>query len=248
MTPLQTQATEDDILNILALDTSSRAASCAWLENGNLRGEFFMNAEIKHSQTIMPMVSALLQSIGREVTDADLFAVSNGPGSFTGLRIGVSAIKGMAMATGKPCAPVSTLHSLAINMLSVNGYIVPIMDARGGQVYSAVFHAQGRQLTRVCEDMAVHIDDLCKIIKPYAGKPIMLVGDGAAPWWDYFEKKGLTVDVAPGALTHQRASSVCSAALEIVVDGKEIDAAALDTVYLRLPQAERERLNKSAQG
>jgi len=211
------------------------------MEDGILRGEFFIHGELKHSQTIKPMVVSLLQSIGREAGDADVFAVSCGPGSFTGLRIGVGAVKGVAMALGKPCAPISTLQALALNMQGRCGYIVPAMDARANQVYTAIFQSANGSLTRVCEDMAVLTDKLYEMLAPYSGKPIVLVGDGAQLCRDVFAAKGLAVEIAPETLLHQRAASVCVAAAQIAQDGGLVDAVALEPIYLRLPQAERER-------
>ncbi|MCL2068289.1 MAG: tRNA (adenosine(37)-N6)-threonylcarbamoyltransferase complex dimerization subunit type 1 TsaB [Oscillospiraceae bacterium] len=234
-------------MNILALDTSSRATSCAWMEEGVLRGEFFLNAEITHSQTILPMVDALLESMGRKIEETDLFAVSCGPGSFTGLRIGVGAVKGMALALKKPCAPVSTLYALALNMQGVSGYIVPVMDARASQVYTAAFYSEGggsESLARLCDDMAIPIDQLLDMLLPFSGKPIVLVGDGAALCRDAFAEKGFHVEIAPSTLLHQRAGSVCVAGRELAEQDNLVDSDTLQPVYLRLPQAERERLAK----
>jgi tRNA threonylcarbamoyladenosine biosynthesis protein TsaB len=219
------------------------------MEKSVLRGEFFLNAEVTHSQTILPMIDALLESMGRKIEETDLFAVSCGPGSFTGLRVGVGAVKGMAMALGKPCAAVSTLYALALNMRGVAGYIVPVMDARANQVYTAAFHSEGGALTRLCDDMAIPIDQLLDMLLPFSGKPIVLVGDGAILCRDNFADKGFFVEIAPATALHQRAGSVCMAGMEVAADeDKLVDAATLQPVYLGLPQAERERLKKEDAG
>ena len=117
-------------LKLLSLDTSSLAASAALWEDERLLGEFFINAKLTHSQTAMPMVEDLLKATQTSLSQVDLFAVSTGPGSFTGLRIGIAAVKGMAHALGKPCIPVSTLKGMAYNLLGFDGYVCPVMDAR----------------------------------------------------------------------------------------------------------------------
>jgi tRNA threonylcarbamoyladenosine biosynthesis protein TsaB len=149
------------------------------MEDGVLIGEFFLNAALTHSQTLLPMLDAMLDSMGRGVGEADLLAVTSGPGSFTGIRIGVAAVKGIAMALGKPCAAVSTLHALALNLQGTEGYLVPVMDARAGQVYAAAFLCEGGRLTRLCDDAALPIGQLHEMLLPLSAKPITLAGDGA---------------------------------------------------------------------
>ena len=230
-------------MKILAVDTSSHAASCAWLEDGILIGESFANAALTHSQTILPMVESMLKNITRNIEDADLFAVSHGPGSFTGLRIGVGAIKGMAMALEKPCVGISTLHSLAFNTSGFSGIIVPVMDARANQVYTAIFESNCDKMDRLHDDTAMQITQLYKILLTYAPKRIILIGDGAELCKKNFDEMGLIVDIAPPTLLHQRAGSLCMLANNISRE-KWVSAAELEPFYLRLPQAERERLER----
>lgn len=230
---------------ILALDTSSQSASCALLEGDKLVGEFFVNAGLTHSQTAMPMVEQLLKVAKKTVRDIDLLAVSTGPGSFTGLRIGISAIKGMAYALKRPCVGVSTLEGLARNLAGFTGVILPVMDARRGQVYTASFRGGDGLVTRTGPDEAVSLEELDARIG-LCREPVWLVGDGALLC---NQKLGhhKNLRTAPAGLLHQRASSVALAAMDGYREGKAVDAARLAPEYLRLPQAERELLEKRGQ-
>jgi len=230
-------------MNILALDTSSRAASCALLRGGTLAGEFFANTGLTHSQTAMPMVEALLRQTGASLRDIDIYAVSTGPGSFTGLRIGIASVKGMACAAGKPCAGVSTLEVLALGTAFFNGYIAPVMDARRDQVYTALFRQDGGEFPeRVSQDTAISIRELEDILAPLAPAPVLLVGDGAVLCRDALGHLS-HIRLAPERIRHQRAACVAVVAAAMAERGELVSADALAPGYLRLPQAERERLN-----
>lgn len=233
---------EETPLNILALDTSAKAASCAVYKDGILLAESFTNAGLTHSQTIMPMVSDMLSSSRVSIDEIDLFAVSAGPGSFTGLRIGISAVKGMAMAKNKPCAAVSTLEALAFNLSIFNGVIVPVMDARRAQVYTAIFRGNGDAPARLCEDGAISIEELGEKLTVYT-EPVMLVGDGAELCYNRLHEK-INIRVAPQNLLLGRAASVCAAARRMALTSAIGSAETLAPVYLRLSQAERERMEK----
>lgn len=229
---------------VLGLETSSQAASCALTVDGKLFGEYFINAGLTHSQTIMPMVESLLHSVGMEASAVDVLAVSTGPGSFTGLRIGLSAVKGMAMALDKPCAGVSTLHGLAVNGLPFQGYMIPVLDARRAQVYTAVFESTGDGLARRTEDAAIAIQELKERLQDLKG-PKLLVGDGAALCKESLPEIEMLY-TAPAHSRYQRAASVCAVAEELAKAGKLVTADALVPSYLRLPQAERELRAKQA--
>jgi len=229
-------------LNILALDTSSKACSCALWREGALAGEYFLNAGLTHSQTILPMVDSLLATMGVEAGEVDLFAVSTGPGSFTGLRIGIAAVKGMAMALNRPCVPVSTLWALALNMQQFRGYVAPVMDARRGQVYTALFRGDGAALRREWADAAVSMAELGAEIKKLT-QPVILVGDGAQLCLDTLGGELPELLLAPQTLRHQRAAGVALAA-QLAGDAARCTAGELAPVYLRLSQAERERNQK----
>ena len=225
---------------ILALDTSSKAASCALWQDGALRGEYFAYAGLTHSQTIMPMVQALLRHTHTGLEQVDRFAVSAGPGSFTGLRIGISSVMGLALGAGKPCVSVSTLESLAWNLCCVQGLVAPVMDARRSQVYTALFRCHGDGAQRVTRDEALSIDALGRRLESL-GEPVTLVGDGAALCHGLLARRA-RLRLCPAQLRHQRAGSVAAVA---ALREQTISPADLRPSYLRLPQAERELLEKT---
>ena len=166
-------------MQIFSMDTSSAAASCALLEDDRPIAQFYTDARLTHSQTIMPMAQALLECSHKSVQDIDLFAVSVGPGSFTGLRIGVAAVKGMAQVLQKPCVPVSALEGLAFNLYDRAGILCAALDARCGQVYAACFDADN-QMARLTDDSALMAEELCEQLSQLpAGRPITVLGDGA---------------------------------------------------------------------
>ena len=222
----------------LGIDSSAAAASAAVVEDGKLLGEFFVNTKQTHSQTLLPMVQNLLKTVSRSCGDVDVLAVSHGPGSFTGVRIGVACVKGMALVNDTPCVGVSTLEAIAWGGISAQGALLcAVMDARCGQVYNALFQAEGGTLRRLTEDRALSIADLEKECCGSAEK-VLLLGDGAALCHKTFQAWGARL--APEAIRFQRASSVALLGEEAAQAGKTISASALAPVYLRLPQAERE--------
>lgn len=231
-------------LKLLSLDTSSLAASAALWEDDHLLGEFFINAKLTHSQTIMPMVEHLLEATQTSLSDVDLFAVSTGPGSFTGLRIGIAAVKGMAHALQKPCIPVSTLKGMAYNLPAFDGYVCPVMDARCQQVYTALFDLSSGKPVPVLEDCAIPLGQLKNQLQTLT-RPVILVGDGAKLCYNECIDSCPQISLAPPALLFQRASSVAQAALDEM--GQAVPAADLAPAYLRLPQAERDLLRKQNQ-
>jgi len=228
-------------MNLLALDTSSKTASCAVFSDGILIAESFTNAGLTHSQTILPMVEAMLKHAKIAINDIDAFAVSAGPGSFTGLRIGISAVKGMAMAMDKPCAGVSTLCALAAGLRAFDGYIAATLDARREQVYAAIFHCKDGELTRVSPDEAVSIEELGQRLSEL-NQPIMLAGDGAELCLKQLGNPNLRP--SPQELRYQRATGVAYIALR---DNIFTTADKLEPIYLRIPQAEREHHDSNRQ-
>lgn len=222
-------------MKLLAIESSAKTASVAVAQNGVLLGEMFQNNGLTHSKTILPMIDALLSNLNLRVSDLDAIAVSNGPGSFTGLRIGVAAAKGLALAAGKPCIGVSTLEAAAYN--AQNGYVCVAMDARAGQVYHASFRMEHGMLSRISADAAVALDTLEEELMQE--ESVLLLGDGAHLCYERFSKhEGLILP--PLSARVPRAYGVALAAA-----GKPLmDAADLAVSYLRLPQAERERLKK----
>ena len=224
-------------MKILAVDSSAKSASVAVCENGRLISECFVNASLTHSRTLMPMVDNALTQADMNIKDVDAFCVNVGPGSFTGIRIGVAAVKGLALAEEKPCAGVSTLESMAYNFADDCCIVCAAMDARCNQVYTALFRCDGEKVERICEDKAISIDELCEELSAYDEK-IYLAGDGAEICIKSFGDKLANVHLSGENRRYQRAFGAALAA----ENNKEAftDSALLAPVYLRLPQAERE--------
>ena len=235
-------------MKILAVESSAVAASAALVEDGKLLGEFFLNVGLTHSCTLMPMIDSLLRFADVSVQDVDLFAVTNGPGSFTGVRIGVSTVKGLAQPLEKPCVGLSTLWAMAHNVRGTDALICCAMDARCRQVYTALFEERDGRIVRLTADDAVSLDDLSARLAAY-DREIVLVGDGAKLCYDAFKDTLPRLRLAPQAVRFQRASSAALAAWENRDDLQTVSAAELSVSYLRPSQAERERKQKlEAQG
>lgn len=229
---------------ILALDSTAIVASVALCRDDKPIASFTVKNGNTHSETLLPMVEAVLKSAGVAPSEIDLFACSAGPGSFTGVRIGTATIKGLAFGQNKNCLGVSTLEALAENLVPFDGIICPVMNARRGQVYNALFRYENGALTRLCEDRALSVTELAAELAAM-GLPFALCGDGVA------EFKRLAPDSAPvsvsALLEDQCAVSVAKVALRRANSGESGTDADLVPVYLRLPQAERERLEKLKQ-
>ena len=211
------------------------------VENGVPLASAYQNMGLTHSRTLMPLVDGMLSAAGLRVRDMDLLAAANGPGSFTGLRIGVSALKGLAWALEKPCCGVSTLAAMARNLAHMEGLIICAMDARRNQVYNALFLAQDGVLTRQCPDRAIGLAELVEEIKNRP-EPKFVVGDGAGLCYNYLLEQDVPCRMAPPQLMMQNAVGVALAAEEMAAAGQVTTARDLVPVYLRLSQAERERL------
>ena len=228
-------------MKILAFETSAKAASVALLEKGKLLGEAYQNTGLTHSQTLMVMAEDLLKSCNLTAGDVEAVAVAAGPGSFTGVRIGVAAAKGFAWGAELPCYGVSTLEAMALSLGAYQGYVVPAMDARRSQVYTAVFHAEKGVITRVEEDMAISLAELGEKIKNYE-ENVFLVGDGALLCYNTLLEEVPQLVLPPEHRMHQRASGVALAAQAMADAGISGNGAELTPNYLRLSQAERERM------
>ena len=225
---------------ILAFETSAKSCSAALHDGQKLLAESYQNSGLTHSQTLMVMAQDLLKVCGKSASDVTHLAVAAGPGSFTGVRIGVSAAKGFAWGAELPVCGVSTLQAMALGLGALEGHICCCMDARRNQVYNAIFLAENGKLTRITEDRAIALAELKAELEHIDG-PIYLVGDGAA-----LAHKTLCMDLIlpPEHRQHQRASGVALAAIEAMNRGESTDAAALQPNYLRMSQAERERLER----
>ena len=243
-------------MKILALESSARAASCAVLEDGQVLAAAWQATGLTHSRTLLPMVENMLENSELSVQDMDALAVAAGPGSFTGLRIGVSAVKGLAWAAEKPCVAVSTLEAMAWPLAHLEGTVVCAMDARRQQIYNAVFLAEGGALTRLREDRAISLAEAAADLADMDDGPMTVVGDGAQLCCNYLRLQGIDCRLAPAHLRLQSAVGVGLAAFArpgCFVDGQSlyclegietVSAQELVPVYLRLSQAERERMER----
>ena len=228
---------------ILAFETSAKACSVAIHDGARLLAESYQNTGLTHSQTLMVMAEDLLKSCGKTAADVTHLAVAAGPGSFTGVRIGVSAAKGFAWGAELPVYGVSTLESMALSLGAMEGHVCCCMDARRKQVYNALFLAENGALTRISEDRAISLEELKSELQHIDG-PIYLVGDGAELTHRTLAEEIPELILPPEHRRQQRASGVALAALEAQNRGENPDGAALQPNYLRLSQAERERLER----
>ena len=236
---------------ILTLESSAKPASVAVYSDGALLGMYFQNSGLTHSRTLLVMAESLLKNLDLKTGDIGLIAVAYGPGSFTGVRIGVAAAKGLAFGLGIPVCGVSSLEAMAYQVPEPCALLCPVMDARRNQVYNALFMwqsgaalqdaaqpcaAQTCSLNRLCDDRAVSLEELAVELRSRQ-TPVLLTGDGAELTYDYMTRNGITCSMAPPLLRLQTAYGVALAAL----CGKHTNAEDLEPCYLRPSQAERER-------
>ena len=227
----------------LAFETSAKAASVALTENGKLLGESYQNTGLTHSQTLMVMAEDLLKQCGKTMADVTSVAVAEGPGSFTGVRIGEAAAKGLAWGGQLSCYGVSTLEAMAVSLGVYEGTVCACMDARRSQVYNALFRVEGGKLTRISEDRAIALAELKTELEHIDG-PIFLVGDGAVLTYKTLSGEIPNLVLPPEHRLHQRAVGVALLAEQKQAAGETGDGNALSPNYLRLSQAERERMEK----
>jgi tRNA threonylcarbamoyladenosine biosynthesis protein TsaB len=232
---------------ILAFETSAKAASVALLEGGVLMGESYQNTGLTHSQTLLQMAEDLLKTCGKTAKDVTAVAVAAGPGSFTGVRIGVAAAKGFAWGAELPCLGVSTLEAMAATMGAWEGTVCPVMDARRSQVYNALFSAECGSYTRIREDRAISLGDLGEELQNLP-KPVFLVGDGSTLCYNTLLEKVPGLVLPPEHRMHQRAAGVALCAARRLAQGDAPGGGELTPNYLRLSQAEREKLERKAKG
>ena len=228
---------------ILAFETTAKAGSVALLEDGKLLAESYQNTGLTHSQTLMVMAEDMLKAAGKTMADVTAVAVAEGPGSFTGVRIGVAAAKGLSWGGELPCYGVSTLEAMALTLGAYQGYVCACMDARRNQVYNALFYVNHGIVERVTEDRAIALADLAEELKALT-EPIFLVGDGSNLTFNTLKDAIPSLVLPPEHRMHQRASGVALAAAKKIAKGETGDGAALTPNYLRLSQAERERMEK----
>ena len=230
-------------MKILALETSAKAVSAAVSENGKILCSGYQDTGLTHSRTLMPIVEHILKNTNLTMADMDAIAVAAGPGSFTGIRIGVSAAKGLAFAIDKPAVGVSTLAAMARNLTFADGLIVCAMDARRNQVYNALFEAKDGTLTRLTEDRAIGLSELAEELKDDP-RPKTVVGDGGRLCFDFLTAARIACRLAPPHLLMQNAMSVALEAEVLAAEGKMVSAQELEPIYLRPAQAERLRQKK----
>ena len=225
----------------LAFESSAKAASVALVRDGSLISQYSQCSGLTHSRTLLPMAEDLLKNAELKLSDVDLFAVAHGPGSFTGIRIGVSTVKGLAWATDKPCVGVSTLEAMAWHGLAAGGFVCPVMDARRSQVYNALFEIRDGAPVRLTGDRPISLQELAEEVRGLQA-PVFLVGDGAELTARFFAAQGIPFTPAPENLRWQSAWGVAMAARGQTPG----NADSLLPVYLRLSQAERERQERLA--
>lgn len=231
-------------MKILALDSTAQAATVALCEDDRLLAEYTINNGNTHSETVLPMTESVLRMLSLTTDDIDLFCASAGPGSFTGVRIGVTTIKGLAFQKGKPCIGVSTLEALAQNLTVTDGLLCPVMNARRKQVYTALFRCLDGRLQRLTEDQAIAIAELDDILAAY-DEPVYLCGDGYDITKEHLKHPTKNT---PERLRHQSAYSVAQVARRLFESGVRTTDAEMVATYLRPCQAERERMERERNG
>lgn len=230
-------------MRILALETSAKSVSVAVTENGVLLAQAYQNQGLTHSVTLMPLLDGMLGAAGLTLDDMELIAVTHGPGSFTGLRIGVSAAKGLAWAKDLPCCGVSTLEAMAWGVTDFEGIVAGAMDARRQQIYNAFFRCENGTVTRLCADRAVSVEQAAQELSALPGTKL-IVGDGAELLYNCLQKIDAPCRLASPLHRYQSAAGVAMAAEQLLAQGLTCTAQELRPMYLRLSQAERERLAK----
>lgn len=238
-------------MKILALESSSLVASAAILENDVIVAEYTMNHKITHSQTLLPMIDEIINMSQTDKKSIDAIAVSGGPGSYTGLRIGSATAKGLGMALNIPLIHVPTIDAMAYNAWGYCGLVCPIMDARRSQVYTGIFGFEDGEMITVMENTATTIDELLEKIKEIAaGSTVLFIGDGMPVFADRIEEVlggVVSYQMAPANMNRQRAASVACLGAQYFAEGKTEAASEHLPEYLRLSQAERELMEKSGQ-
>ncbi len=229
---------------IMAFDSTAKSASVAVCDGERALAVYNIDNGLTQSELLLPMAEDILRSLKLSFSDVELYACSKGPGSFTGVRIGVSLVKGLAFGKNVPCVGVSTLEALAENMRGINGIIVPVMDARRNQVYGAIYESDGEDLKCLVPDGAFSFTELAKMLGDFEGKPIYLAGDGYELAKRALSELGVKTQNTPELLILENARSVAAAALKKFERGEAVSDLEIAPTYLRMPQAERERLER----
>ena len=232
-------------MNIVAIDTSGPTASCAVMRDGEIIHSVFLNQGLTHSETIMPALDEAMTSAQIDCSQVDAFAAVAGPGSFTGVRIGVCAVKGLAHAHNTPCASVDALEALAMNVIGFDGIACPILDARRGQVYCAAFDVRGELPVRVLPDQALELN--AYLAQLPRDRRLIFMGDGLRVHANAILRAlGDRAVIAAANLRNLRADAAC--VLAMAHRDQWMEARRLVPIYLRAPQAERERDRRLREG
>lgn len=231
-------------MKILALESSGLVASVAVMEDQKMIGEFTTNFKKTHSQTLLPMLDELIKTLDMELSDIDAIAVSKGPGSFTGLRIGSATAKGLGLALNKPLIPVPTVDALAYNLCGTAHLICPMMDARRQQVYTGLYAFENGHFKVILPQRAVPVEEIIDEINQ-RGRSVIFLGDGVPVYKTLIESSVKTeYQFAPAHLAYQRAGALGALAQIYYSEGKIETASAHRPDYLRVSQAERELMEK----
>ena len=229
-------------MKILGLDSSGLVASVAIVEDNDLKGEYTVNYKKTHSQTLLPMLDEVAKMIELDLNSINAIAVSGGPGSFTGLRIGSATAKGLGLALGKPLIHIPTVDALAYNLVGSRDMVCPLMDARRNQTYTGLYRFDGNQMEIVKPQCAVGIDEIIAAVNEI-GQAVVFLGDGVAVFESYIrENCKVPFSFAPAHVNKQRAGAVAALGEIYYKEGKTETAEEHKPDYLRLSQAERERL------
>lgn len=233
-------------MKVLSIDSSTASATCAILEDNKLLGEITFNYKKQHSIILMPIIDELLKNTNSELDSIDGFVVSKGPGSFTGLRIGMAVIKGLAQGTNKPFISISTLDALAYNLAFTEGIICPILDALRNNVYTALYKFENQKLCRISDYMVISVDDLISNFNDETA-PITFIGDAVPKFKEKLSIELENVRFSPIHLNIAKASSLGELGLINLKEGHEDDLYLSSPIYLRKSQAEREYEQRNAQ-
>ncbi|MBO4461472.1 MAG: tRNA (adenosine(37)-N6)-threonylcarbamoyltransferase complex dimerization subunit type 1 TsaB [Lachnospiraceae bacterium] len=234
-------------MKILGIESSGLTASIAVLSDDVIIAEYTTNFKKTHSETLLPMIAEVMDRIGIDINEIDYIAISEGPGSFTGLRIGAATAKGLGLATGKELVSVPTVKALCYNLYNVKGVICPIMDAKREQVYTGIFEYEGDELKTLFDTDAIPVTEIIGKLNEI-GKEVTFLGDGVPVYKDIIKDSiKVPYHYAPANLARQSAASVCVLAADMIKEGKTVDAAMMRPEYLRLSQAERERNERMGQ-
>ena len=224
-------------MKVLGIDTSAVVCTAALIEDEKILAARTVSDGLTHSETLLPLVKEIMEEQNTRLSDLDCIAISHGPGSFTGLRIGISSVKGLAVSANIPCIGVSTLEALAQNGKSYEGFVIcAVMDARRGEFYNALFSVRDSVLVRICEDRAIHGAVIAEELTSY--EKVLILGDGAGKFVQ--QNPQYADSLAPVDICFQSGASVAKLALSLLNQGKTISCQEISPRYLRLPQAERE--------